>query len=136
MIKVLTEPEEVALIISINDDVEEKYNCIRGEWVQLLVSVCKDPRTLIIGMFDEEDNMNGYIFVQNYVSPPLSKIVHIIYAYPLTNIEDLRLAIEEIKDWAREQGADKLTVSVKEPEIFINNFEFNISEYKILEIGL
>lgn len=135
MIRRLIEPEEVALIISISDDVEDEYGCTKGEFVQLLISICKDPRVLIIGMFNEKDKLTGYIFAQNYISL-LSKVIHIIYIYPIEDTEDNELCIEAIKEWARELGADKITTSIKNPEVLIGRYDFKESEYHILEIDL
>jgi len=136
MIKRLIEPAEVALIISVNDDVEERYGCLKGEWVQFLVSICEDPRVFIVGIFDEEDNMIGYALSQNYVCPPLSNAVHIIYACSPGNTEDNELGMESIKEWARGLGANKITATTRSPEILLGRYDFKESEYRILEIDL
>ena len=136
MIRRLIEPEEVALIIGISDDVEERYSCTRGEWVQMLVSICSDPRIFIIGAFDLDNNMVGYAFCQSYVSPPISNGVHIIYAYSPDNEEDNELAMLEIKNWAKELGANKISATTKNSEVLLGKYGFKESEFKILEIDL
>jgi len=136
MLKRLQTPEEVIQLIKIKDDVEERYDCEKGEWIQFLTKIVQDKRVFIIASFNDEEEIIGYVIAQNSVIPPLGYHAHIIYAYSLKNSENFDM-MEEIRKWALSIGAKSITATVKPGGIDrLLKYGFIESEYKILKFEI
>jgi len=136
MIKRLQTIKEVIHIIKVEDDVEERYECEKGEWIQFLTKIVADDRVLILASFNEYEEIVGYVVAQNAVVPPLGYYVHIIYAYSPGNKENF-LMMEEIKKWALSIGAKEISATVKPEGIDrLLKYGFIESEFKILKFKI
>lgn len=136
MIKRLRTVEEVIHLVKVEDDVEERYQCERGEWIQLLTKIVKNDSVFIIASFNEYDEITGYGVAQNAVVPPLGYYVHIIYAYSPKNSENFEM-LEKIKEWAISLGAKEITATVKpDGADKLIKYGFVESEFKILKFDL
>ena len=136
MLKRLQTVKEVIHIIKVEDDVEKRYNCKKGEWIQFLTKIVEDDRVFIIASFNEYDEIVGYVIAQNAVVPPLGWYVHIIYAYSPGNKENF-LMMEEIKKWGLSIGATEISATVKPGGVDrLLKYGFIESEFKILKFKI
>lgn len=111
MIRELT-AEDIAQILRMDDPIGEVFPCDRGEWVQWLNQYVDNPDVHIIGISDE-NMLISYAVAVSMIAPPLSNAISIIFmSEPL----DMRYH-EEIKDWARQRGADAVMLQAKEAGI-------------------
>ena len=136
MLKRLQTVKEVIHIIKVEDDVEKRYNCKKGEWIQFLTKIVEDDRVFIIASFNEYEEIVGYVIAQNAVVPPLGWYVHIIYAYSPGNKENF-LMMEEIKKWGLLIGATEISATVKPGGVDrLLKYGFIESEFKILKFKI
>ena len=136
MLKRLQTIKEVIHIIKVEDDVEKRYNCKKGEWIQFLTKIVEDDRVFIIASFNEYEEIVGYVIAQNAVVPPLGWYVHIIYAYSPGNKENF-LMMEEIKKWGLLIGAREISATVKPAGVDrLLKYGFIESEFKILKFKI
>ena len=108
MIKRLTEPHEIVEIMKIEDNVEALFPCSRSEWVQWLMRAVLDNNLLILGSYNENNDLDGYAIARNNIFPPLSDHVYIMYVYAPKMLKDLDEGIRMIEAWAKKLGARKI----------------------------
>ena len=136
MLKRLQTVEEVIQLIKVEDDVEGRYDCEKGEWIQFLTKIVTDKRIFIIASFNEEEEIVGYVIAQNSVVPPLGYYCHIIYAYSPKNKENFEM-MEEIRKWAIAIGARAITATVKSGGVDrLIKYGFVESEFKLLKFEI
>ncbi len=100
---------------------DENVPCTLEEWVQWLMQVVGDEEKFGIWVGrNEEKELRAYIVVLDCQMPPISDSVMVLYYSfidPNEAIKETQNAFEEIKKWAEERGAEKISLFTKHPRV-------------------
>jgi len=114
----ITDPAEIATIFGLADErLEDQVSMDRGEWVQYLQNqMHKEGWACMYGLI-ENGRVKKYMVAVNAVSPPISRAVLILYQNFFKDHENGKIALEKIKTWARQKGAQKIAIHTLYPRI-------------------
>lgn len=88
--------------------------CGPGPWGQLLMKILDNERYLIVGAFDDDEQLLAYAVFRNNVNPPVSRDVKILFGNFSDNLETVgegsdKEMFDLVVEWAKECGAISVT---------------------------
>lgn len=117
-LKRITNPNEIVTMFEIEDEhLDNQIPCSKAEWTQWLMNVCRVPSVGIWGFVNDEGKVKKYIVALNGVNPPISRAIYLLYQNFFRDHELGLQAIERIKEWALECGANRLAMQSKWPRL-------------------
>ena len=126
-----TDPEDISSILNLVDDrLEGQIPCSKIEWVQWLMQNIDKEEFLAIWVAKESQMLMGYMVALNALYPPISASIMILYQsfFSLKDEENQHkgeLVLAQVKKWAMNLGATKISIVTKYPRI---NSKFGFKE--------
>lgn len=122
MIKILKDPEDIAQLINVSDDLEKVLHYSKGEIIQWLIeqTKLKENNRITIQAYMDGDKIKSYTILINGINPPFFReLVIIYYWWPLDNLEECGEEAEElfqaVLQAAKEINVTRITTTIINP---------------------
>jgi len=108
--------EDLVEILKLKDDTfDDIFQCSVEEFVQFLIQNVDNERYYMMGHF-VNNALSGYLIGVDSVFPPVNWSVNIIYYKSC--FEDSKKVLEDLKEWGKEKGAQRISFITTIPDKF------------------